>query len=485
LILLPAINDKAFVQNPATQAFYFFKGGYFVFSALQMISGYPMRLLDIFVSRSYNTVVGLIFMGYRLIPLIPELREVMGWVFTDTSLSLVNWLRVQEIWAILYKIKVQREREKTFGRDLGEKQSFAIKFLLGALLLGGLVLLIWGPLLFISFLNETAQPNPVIGASIELNIEGYKLLTIDSQSSLIQNLSDNQYEDLRRKINSDSIKREFESLFARNTFQRVLFVGDASLLWQASEPTRHQLIELLSNRDYFTVQFIWTFDRAPTTLLSSNSVSGSRIQNISDPVILEQLLDNLRGSSYPNINLTRLYPLYVTAPSNEISTEYLTLTNFITEHDTTVNCTTRLNVTTLDDLDINRWWTLTRTSPLQFETDTDPSNALEMIVYSQRVTPPALSFISSQDLSILGLYTAVVFVISKFIRSYINGLAFNLTVEEMLYPDRLLKLCDDIFTVREVKNFVLEEILVGHLIYIFRTPQRLLELSELPKEKPD
>ncbi len=49
---------------------------------------------------------------YRLIPILPELREVMDWVFTDTTLSLINWFKVQEIYAQLYLVKVQRNREK-------------------------------------------------------------------------------------------------------------------------------------------------------------------------------------------------------------------------------------------------------------------------------------------------------------------------------------------------------------------------------------
>ena len=88
-------------------------------------------------------------------------------------------------------------------------------------------------------------------------------------------------------------------------------------------------------------------------------------------------------------------------------------------------------------------------------------------------------------LSIIGLYVSVVLVISRFVRSYINSLPLNLLVEEIPYPDSLLKLCDDIFTVREAKNFVMEEILVGRLIYIFRSPQRLLQLTEIPKTKND
>ena len=79
----------------------------------------------------------------------------------------------------------------------------------------------------------------------------------------------------------------------------------------------------------------------------------------------------------------------------------------------------------------------------------------------------------------------MVLVISKFVRSYINGLAQNLIVEEMPYPDPILRLCDDIYMAREAKKFVLEEILVGRLIYIFRKSSVLLEMTELPKIKTD
>lgn len=79
---------------------------------MQIISGYPTRVLGYFIGRSYTTVSWLLFTGYRAIPLLPELREIMDWVFTDTALSLFHWLRVQEIYAQLYLVKVRRQREK-------------------------------------------------------------------------------------------------------------------------------------------------------------------------------------------------------------------------------------------------------------------------------------------------------------------------------------------------------------------------------------
>lgn len=64
---------------------------------------------------------------------------------------------------------------QAFPRDLGEKQSLLIKLLLGFLLISGLVLLIWGPLLLISFIGATSQPNQPTEVSIKLNLAGFEV----------------------------------------------------------------------------------------------------------------------------------------------------------------------------------------------------------------------------------------------------------------------------------------------------------------------
>lgn len=79
---------------------------------MQIVAGYPTRILGYFLGRSYHKISGLAFTVYRLIPLLPELREVMDWMFTPTTLELLHWFRVQEIYAQIYLVKVRREREK-------------------------------------------------------------------------------------------------------------------------------------------------------------------------------------------------------------------------------------------------------------------------------------------------------------------------------------------------------------------------------------
>ena len=51
-------------------------------------------------------------------------------------------------------------------------------------------------------------------------------------------------------------------------------------------------------------------------------------------------------------------------------------------------------------------------------------------------------------------------------------------MDEILNPEPLLKLCNDIFLVREYKEFRLEEMLVGKLFFIYRSPERIVKLTE-------
>ena len=60
-------------------------------------------------------------------------------------------------------------------RYLGEPQSRVIKFLMGAVMLIALVLLIWGPLLVISLINTTNEPNPPVAVNIKLTLAGYQV----------------------------------------------------------------------------------------------------------------------------------------------------------------------------------------------------------------------------------------------------------------------------------------------------------------------
>lgn len=85
--------------------------------------------------------------------------------------------------------------------------------------------------------------------------------------------------------------------------------------------------------------------------------------------------------------------------------------------------------------------------------------------------------------SIVGLYMSVVLVIGKFIRELFNGISRSIMFEELPNVDRILKLCTDIFLVREAGELALEEQLFAKLIFLYRSPETMIKWTREPKEQ--
>lgn len=77
--------------------------------------------------------------------------------------------------------------------------------------------------------------------------------------------------------------------------------------------------------------------------------------------------------------------------------------------------------------------------------------------------------------SIMGLYASVVLVIGKFVREFFSGISHSIMFEELPCVDRILKLCTDIFLVRETGELELEEDLYAKLIFLYRSPETIIK----------
>lgn len=50
--------------------------------------------------------------SFRMVPFLTELRAVMDWVWTDTTLSLSSWICLEDIYANIFILRCWRESEK-------------------------------------------------------------------------------------------------------------------------------------------------------------------------------------------------------------------------------------------------------------------------------------------------------------------------------------------------------------------------------------
>lgn len=75
----------------------------------------------------------------------------------------------------------------------------------------------------------------------------------------------------------------------------------------------------------------------------------------------------------------------------------------------------------------------------------------------------------------MGLYASIVMVIGKFVREFFSGISHTIMFEELPNVDRILKLCTDIFLVRETGELDLEEDMYAKLIFLYRSPETMIK----------
>ncbi|XP_065913262.1 piezo-type mechanosensitive ion channel component 1-like isoform X2 [Dysidea avara] len=484
--ILPSspVTDKAFTDNGFSQALYFFKCQYFILSAQQCVGGFPKRVLGYFISEQYNIVASFLFRIYRAIPLLPELKEVMDWMFTPTSLELSHWLKVQEVWSLLYIIKNQRKWEKSDRRMLGDPESFTAKLLMGGGLLILLILLIWGPLLIIALLNTTTIGNSPVEVSIELSIGSFEpLLTMKVGEYGIRRLDDTEFDYVSSDYSrSKKSRKSFEDSYKQSDFRYILFSGNSTSVWEISPPARAALEDYLQQNEsvYVPLVFSWEITREPETGLASEIVSGEVIRklyrnNPEDMQTRQNFVKLLQNPASESVFLVDLFPQYIYAPANGPSTALGVLSR-----GRYVNCTASLRTRNVTVIPIGasslvsitmEWWALKQNSSHHAVMGREDN--VEFIIYSERINDPEFSFIAG--LGIIGLYVSVVLVIGSAIRRYVTQLPRQIIYDEIPNPDSLLELCDDIFYVREDGQLQEEEILVSRLFFTFRSSVRLIE----------
>uniref|UniRef100_A0A4W6C4S0 Piezo type mechanosensitive ion channel component 1 (Er blood group) n=1 Tax=Lates calcarifer TaxID=8187 RepID=A0A4W6C4S0_LATCA len=479
--ILPAVTERKFNQNFVAQLWYFVKCIYFGLSAYQIRCGYPTRILGNFLTKKYNHLNLFLFQGFRLVPFLVELRAVMDWVWTDTTLSLSNWMCVEDIYANIFIIKCSRETEKKYPQPKGQKKKKIVKYGMGGLIIFFLICIIWFPLLFISLVRSVVGVvNHPIDVTVTVKLGGYEpLFTMSVQQQSIQPFTEDEYEQLTKKFGDKPVAMQFITLYSYEDIVTAMIEGSSGSVWRISPPSRQEVIkELLGSPVDLTLRLAWTFQR--------DLGKGGTVEHTFDKHSIDlepgnpvraDLASLLVGNRTEPVHVPNMFPNYIRAPNGAEAKPVNQL------YEGNENGYLNITLSLMSDRSLNdsrnqEWWDIAIAG-------CKPSSCgvLPMVIFNDKVSPPSLGFLAGYG--IMGLYVSVVLVIGKFVRGFFSEISHSIMFEELPCVDRILKLCTDIFLVRETGELELEEELYSKLIFLYRSPETYDQMDQgHPQPRP-
>ncbi|XP_062285794.1 piezo-type mechanosensitive ion channel component 2 [Scomber scombrus] len=472
--ILPGVTEKRFSENTVAQMWYFVKCIYFGLSAYQIRCGYPTRVLGNFLTKSYNYVNLFLFQGFRLVPFLTELRAVMDWVWTDTSLSLSSWICVEDIYAHIFILKCWRESEKRYPQPRGQKKKKVVKYGMGGMIVALLICIVWFPLLFMSLVKSVAGVvNPPLDVSFTVTLAGFQpIFTMSAQQKQLQDVTPSEFTKFIHEFKKDDGALQWLEGYMADDLIIAELKGSSNSLWTISPPSRTNLIDMLGSEEDFPITVSWSVQRNLTLGAKAETASGKRVTSL-DQKTRQDLITLLNGTgSNSQVILAEIFPRYIRAPSDADAKPAEPLYT----DEKMFNITLTLKRTHNDSGQVQEWWIVNQTELGKIEKRSQKYKyeaGLEVYVFSDQVSPPSLGFLAGYG--IMGLYASVVLVIGKFVREFFSGISHTIMFEELPNVDRILKLCTDIFLVRETGELDLEEDMYAKLIFLYRSPETMIK----------
>ncbi|KAJ0797112.1 putative Piezo family protein [Helianthus annuus] len=455
-VTLYAWNTKPSQQSAvgfALRAIYLTKAISLAFQATQIRSGIPHKstLYRQFLTSSVSRVNYLGYRLYRALPFLYELRCVLDWSCTTTSLTMYDWLKLEDINASLYLVKCDSVLNRANHKQ-GERQTRMTKFCNGICLFFILIIVIWAPMLMYSSGNPTNIANPINDASIQFDIktDGGRLMLYQTTLCSIT-----PWTDFDSSVDLDPYG--YLESYNVNDIQLICCQADATDLWLVPNVIQTRFSQSIDKNMDMKFSWILTRDRPKDKEVVKFGQNLAH-SDLPDPSAVKQVLE---GSS-DTFRVNNTYPRYFRVTgSGEV--------RVFDQEATGVDGALFLN------RGESQWWSFYDISLLNSSVCGDLMGPMAIVVSEE--TPQGFLGETLSKFSIWGLYITFVLAVGRFIRLQCSDLRMRIPFENLPSCDRLIAICEDIYAARSEGELGVEEVLYWTLVKIYRSPHMLLEYT--------
>ncbi|XP_072996398.1 piezo-type mechanosensitive ion channel homolog isoform X2 [Typha latifolia] len=434
------------------RAIYLTKSMSLALQALQIRYGIPNKgtLYRQFLTSKVTQVNYLGFRLYRALPFLYELRCVLDWSCTSTSLTMYDWLKLEDINASLFLVKCDAVLNRA-NHHLGQRQTKLTKFGSGICLFFILICVIWAPMLIYSSGNPTNIANPVTDVSVQIDIKA-----AGGRLSLFQTTLCDIFPWKNLEFHDNLDPHNYLTTYNVEDIQLICCQPDASTMWLVPPVAQNRYARSLEQ--HMEIILTWNFLRERPKGKEAVKYESS-VDNCpsADDVVLV-----LNGTT-DSFRITDVYLRYFRVTgSGEV--------RHLEQAVDSVSGVLSMNRGT------SSWWSFHDLNQ-SFLAGCQGLTGPMAIVVSEE-TPQGILGETLSKFSIWSLYITFVLAVARFIRLQCSDLRMRIPYENLPSCDRLIAICEGIYAARAEGELEVEEVLYWTLVKIYRSPHMLLEYTK-------
>ncbi|KAK7200807.1 hypothetical protein NESM_000139100 [Novymonas esmeraldas] len=494
-------------------------------SALQLRYGYALHRLHDPFTVSTDMLHWLGHVIFRATPFLMELRVLLDWSFSATTLKVQHWMLLEDVHHTVYRRFVDMHDLRHTNHRQGHRFPYGVRLYQGVLGFATILLVLFFPLFWYSTFSPQVRASHVVAWASEITLAGMSTVPLFSADAVVQQSSFHAATTPSRCATAAAPVRVATLLrlaAATDTWQtvrvatcsgRVLSYTPAAMqdflerlggggggggaaavdAGAATIVLRHRVTRARATEaTLITVHLEHTYTLSPTsrTLFADALRTWQSADKDADAAG-----DAAAAATPVVVPLASMYTPYVLSSGSGVSLMAGAATRGVdcrlTVHRTgryhgffCVECADGSPSSTSEQ-DSAAHGAPPRGEAALSATATATAAAcpLTFVVASRDVVTAQSGFSLIPNIGIVALYTSFVLVMSSYIRNYFAGDAHRVVLLQLANPEPVAELLRYLYLARssandgQVGDLVLEQLLFLELLDLLRSPERLLKLG--------